>query len=73
MSYNHLYAGALLAITFLVIRPIAQALISPLRSVPGPFLTRLTRLWELRVVLKHDFATYNIALHKKYGTFFNRS
>jgi hypothetical protein len=72
MSYNRFYAGALLAIIFLVIRPIVRALISPLRSVPGPFLARFTRLWELHVVHKHDFATYNIALHKKYGAFFTQ-
>jgi len=70
MSYNHLYAGALLAIIFFVIRPIVRALVSPLRTVPGPFLARFTRLWELHVVRKHDFAAYSIALHKKYGAFF---
>jgi cytochrome P450 len=68
MLYNHFYAGALLAFILLVLRPIFRALLSSLRSVPGPFLARFTRLWEFRAVRKHDFATYNIALHKKYGT-----
>jgi hypothetical protein len=70
MSNNQLYAGLLLAlIVYVVISVILQALISPLRSIPGPFLARFTRLWELRAVLKHDFATYNIALHDKHGAF----
>ncbi|KAH7081133.1 pisatin demethylase [Paraphoma chrysanthemicola] len=56
---------ALLA--YLVIKPVIQTVLSPLRNVPGPFLARFTRLWELYVIRKHDFATYNIALHEKYG------
>jgi hypothetical protein len=64
----HLVAGGLLALViYLVLQPIFRALTTSLRSVPGPFLARFTRLWELRTVLKHDFATYNIALHEKYG------
>lgn len=69
MLFNPLYAGAVLAIVLLVLRPIIQALLSPLRSVPGPFLARFTRLWEFRAVYKHDFATYNIELHKNYGAY----
>jgi hypothetical protein len=40
----------------------------PLRSVPGPFLARFTRLWYLRKVWRGDFEKTNIALHKKYGS-----
>ncbi|KAI1559582.1 CypX, Cytochrome P450, partial [Pyrenophora tritici-repentis] len=68
MSNSQLYTGALvLLVIYLVISPIIRALMTPLRSVPGPFLARFTRLWELRAVRKHDFATYNIALHEEYG------
>ena len=68
MLNSQLYLSALiLLVAYLVISRIARTYITPLRSVPGPFLARFTRLWELRVVLKEDFATYNIALHKKYG------
>lgn len=73
MLNSQLYLSALiLLVTYLVISRIARTYITPLRSVPGPFLARFTRLWELRVVLKEDFATYNIALHKKYGKYITR-
>ncbi len=39
----------------------------PLRTVPGPFFARFTRLWYLRKVWRGDFEKTNIALHKKYG------
>jgi hypothetical protein len=67
MLYNHIFTGVLVAIVLWLITPLIRGLISPLRSVPGPFLARFTRLWELRAIYKHDFATYNIELHKKYG------
>lgn len=44
----------------------------PLRSVPGPFWARFTRLWYLRQVARGDFEKTNVALHKKHGTFFRR-
>jgi hypothetical protein len=70
MSNIQLYVGALLVlIGYVVISAILKALISPLRSISGPFLARFTRLWELGAVLKYDFATYNIALHDRYGAF----
>jgi hypothetical protein len=69
MMNLHLLAGGLLVLViYLVVRPIFRALTTSLRNVPGPFLARFTRFWELRAVLKHDFATYNIALHEKYGS-----
>ncbi|ETI27659.1 hypothetical protein G647_00108 [Cladophialophora carrionii CBS 160.54] len=40
----------------------------PLRSVPGPFLARFTRLWYLRKVWRGDFEKTNLALHKRYGS-----
>lgn len=59
--------GSLAALTFIVVRKIYLNLRSPLRKVPGHFLARFTRLWEVYAVLKHDFPTYNAELHKKYG------
>ncbi|KAJ4341861.1 hypothetical protein N0V87_001526 [Didymella glomerata] len=50
-----------------VVRYVYQTLTSPLRDVPGPFLARFTRLWELWAICKHETATLNIALHKRYG------
>ncbi|KAH8701234.1 pisatin demethylase [Phaeosphaeriaceae sp. PMI808] len=49
------------------IKAICSALLSPLRSIPGPFLARFTRLWEAYALRRFDFATYNTALHEAYG------
>ena len=39
----------------------------PLRKVPGPWLARFTRLWELQSVRGNHFEQVNIDLHHKYG------
>ncbi|KAE8328523.1 cytochrome P450 [Aspergillus sergii] len=39
----------------------------PTARVPGPWLARFTRLWELLKVNKGHFEQVNIDLHKKYG------
>lgn len=65
-SYYIVYAalGLLLArIAFFIF----QSLTSPLRSIPGPFLTRLSRLWYFRRVANGRFEHDNIALHRQYG------
>ena len=46
---------------------VVSHLLSPLRSIPGPFLARFTRLWFLHRVWRGDIAKENIALHRKYG------
>ncbi|RLL95435.1 hypothetical protein CFD26_100536 [Aspergillus turcosus] len=38
-----------------------------LRPIPGPFLTRLTKLWYFDRVRKAHFETDNVALHRRYG------
>ncbi|KAG2016720.1 hypothetical protein GB937_006200 [Aspergillus fischeri] len=38
-----------------------------LRRIPGPFLTRLTKLWYFHRVRAGHFETDNIALHRRYG------
>ena len=40
---------------------------SPLGSVPGPFLARITKLWYFCRVWNGHFEEDNIALHHKYG------
>lgn len=40
---------------------------SPLRSIPGPFLTRITNLWYFNRVRCGQFHTENITLHQRYG------
>lgn len=43
------------------------ALLDPLRSVPGPFVARFTRLWYFYKVYQGDFERENISLHEIYG------
>ncbi|PVH96824.1 pisatin demethylase [Periconia macrospinosa] len=67
-SHGRYYVYSFIALILLLIaRSIYQILASPLRNVPGPFLARFTRLWELHAIRKHDNPTLNIALHEKYG------
>jgi hypothetical protein len=54
-------------IPVLVAWRVGKALCSPLRSVPGPFLARFTRLWYLKNVWSGKFEQVNIDLHKRYG------
>lgn len=44
-----------------------RAAVDPLRSVPGPFLARFTRLWWFGALAREDFEKTNISLHKKHG------
>jgi hypothetical protein len=48
---------------------VAAALLSPLRSIPGPFLARFTRLWYFKEVWTSKFHRTDLDLHKKYGTY----
>ncbi|KAF4417289.1 Pisatin demethylase [Fusarium acutatum] len=41
--------------------------LSPLRNIPGPFLARVTRWWEYRLVKQGNSNQEFIRLHKKYG------
>ncbi|CAG5186751.1 uncharacterized protein ALTATR162_LOCUS11693 [Alternaria atra] len=69
MSDLQFYCSAIL-IVFIGwrLKPFVLTLTSSTRNVPGPILARFTRLWELHLLFKDDFATANIALHKKYGS-----
>lgn len=61
-----LYAISL-TLTGVIVISIYQAATSPLRSVPGPFLARFTRLWYLFRVAGGHFEAHNVALHRRYG------
>ncbi|KAL1630444.1 hypothetical protein SLS56_004844 [Neofusicoccum ribis] len=61
---------ALAAVTLtlaLILKSILAAAFSPLRSIPGPFLARFTRLWLLQHFVRGDFHKTNIQLHQRYG------
>ncbi|KAE8150476.1 cytochrome P450 [Aspergillus avenaceus] len=57
----------LLVLAGAVIRTLYRAYGGPTARIPGPWVTRFTRFWELRAVSRGDFEHTNIALHKKYG------
>lgn len=57
-------AGILAAYTCSVVY---TAFFSSLRSIPGPFWAKLTRLWYLRRVHLGNFENDNIELHRRYG------
>lgn len=44
-----------------------RAAASPLRSVPGPFATRFSRLWYLQKVWTGELPWLNVELHRRYG------
>lgn len=48
---------------------ILQAIRSPLRSIPGHFLARFTRLWYFKEVWTGTFPWTNIDLHQKHGMY----
>lgn len=50
-----------------LIYDLLQYLLDPLRSLPGPFLARFSRLWYFFELYKGSFEETNIELHKKYG------
>jgi hypothetical protein len=51
----------------LILYPLFQIILDPLRDIPGPFLARFTRLWYFIEIYKGSFELTEIELHKKYG------
>ncbi|KAI0432674.1 cytochrome P450 [Xylaria sp. FL1042] len=58
-------AGAL--VLGYVAQRLLRSVLSPLRSVPGPFLARWSDAWYLWQVKKGNWETRNIDLHRKHG------
>lgn len=46
---------------------VLQAILDPLRHIPGPLIARFTRLWYVWQIYKGRVHYTNIDLHKKYG------
>lgn len=63
MSTGPLLLGLATLILVVLIRP----LLSPLRSVPGPFAARWTDLWYLLSLARGNFERRNRELHETYG------
>ncbi|KAI1164733.1 cytochrome P450 [Nemania serpens] len=57
--------GALVA--SYILQRLIRAVLSPLRSVPGPFLARCSDLWYLWQVKQGSWERLNIDLHRRYG------
>jgi hypothetical protein len=67
MFFTLVIAVVVLLLLFRLIHSVYSCLTSPLRSIPGPFLARFTKLWYLWRVYNGHFEQENIALHRKYG------
>lgn len=53
---------------FFVSQIVYDVFFSPLKSIPGPFLARLTRFWEL-YVLRHGHSHMEfVRQHEQHGT-----
>lgn len=55
-------------VSYLLLWIVHALLFSKLRKVPGPFLAKLTRLWEVKKVITGNIHGIMIDLHKKHGT-----
>ncbi|KAH6715260.1 cytochrome P450 oxidoreductase [Leptodontidium sp. MPI-SDFR-AT-0119] len=55
------------SLTLLLFYYLTAALLSPLRSIPGPFWARFTRWWKFIEIYRGEFEKTNIELHRRYG------
>ena len=67
MSYSILITIAGIVVCAQLTLVFARLLLTPLRSLPGPFLARFTDAWYFWQVRKAHFEEDNLALHEKYG------
>ncbi|KAI3319510.1 cytochrome P450 [Xylariaceae sp. AK1471] len=69
MHQYNVFAGAIGLFSLLhLLRWLTRPLLSPLRSIPGPFFARWTDAWYFWRVSKGHFEADNLALHRHYGT-----
>lgn len=54
-------------VSYLILWLVHALFISTLRKVPGPFLAKLTGLWEVKKVVTGNIHGIMIDLHKIYG------
>lgn len=70
MAFDILHVFIGLSIAFglwIVSHAIYDLLFSPLRGIPGPFLARLSSLWEIDAIRRNGLNETYIRLHEKYG------
>lgn len=68
ISNFFLYISAL-SVLVLLLKATYNRLLHPLRSIPGPFVASLSRLWWCRVALSGHQERTHLALHEQYGTY----
>ena len=66
MAYP-VFTYTLVAATIWLLFVIVQHLLSPLRTIRGPLITRITKAWYFHRVWRGEFNKDNNALHQKYG------
>jgi hypothetical protein len=64
---SRMYVIIAILVLATVARSIIRALSSPLRHIPGPFLARFTRLYEVYALWRYEYTAWNIKLHDIYG------
>ncbi|KAH6953813.1 cytochrome P450 [Ilyonectria sp. MPI-CAGE-AT-0026] len=62
-----IFAFTILALIAWLFRLSYQTVTSPLKRVPGPFLTRFTNVWYAWRIWEGQFEHHNVALHRKHG------
>ncbi|KAF5521032.1 Pisatin demethylase [Colletotrichum aenigma] len=67
MNNQLLLAVTAFALFFYVAAALFNWVRSPLRSIPGPMLTRFTDFWYFIRIKQGNFEKVNISLHEKYG------
>src|SRR5690242_6316484 len=61
------YMLSVAGLLYVVVATIYEYFFAPTRSIPGPWSTRVSRLWYFYKVRQGRFHHENIALHEKYG------
>lgn len=59
--------GCCIAALYILLLSLYRLFLSPLRSIPGPFLARFTDTWYLWHVWQDHFEHVNLELHKTYS------
>lgn len=73
LFYRLLVIAAALILLRYVVRVAYHVFISPLKSIPGPFMARFTRLWEVWAMSRGGFHKRVVELHEKHGNHYAQS
>lgn len=62
-----LLSGVTLSLGVYIILYLHRIIPSPLRKIPGPFVSRFSDIWYFLQVKRGNFEKVNIALHQMFG------